>query len=117
MAQSRRGSVRCAMQIPEYLLAVGAYWLELAGGCAVLTLVGLWERYRSRPISWRLYLGLVAVFVFAATFTAWKQKADALAATTDSLERTRRLLDPSAVETHRCPSLPTDPDSPNPDLP
>jgi hypothetical protein len=104
------------MQIPEYLLAVGAYWLELAGGCAVLTLVGLWERYRSRPISWRLYLGLVAVFVFAATFTAWKQKADALAATTDSLERTRRLLDRSEVETQRWRSVADDRDRANADL-
>lgn len=46
------------------------------GGAALITILGIVERLRSRPIPLRLYTFLMLLFVFYASFLAWRDERD-----------------------------------------
>ncbi|MBI2988500.1 MAG: hypothetical protein HYY45_17195 [Deltaproteobacteria bacterium] len=55
----------------SFLWAVASHWLVLMGGAAVITLLGIFERLRGKDISVRLYIVLMLLAVFYASFLAW----------------------------------------------
>lgn len=59
-----------------WLVAIMRHWIALAGGAAVVTALGLYERYAEVDIEARYYTGLLVAFVGWAMHFAWLDERD-----------------------------------------
>jgi hypothetical protein len=88
-------------EIVVFIWAILSHWGELSTGGIIVASVGVFERWRNRPIPWRLSVCLMAAFLLGAIFMAWQdeyRKNQGLAARTSQLDRTsqdkdRRIAD------------------------
>jgi hypothetical protein len=54
-----------------FLQAVGSHWIALAGGAAVVVLLGVYEKLTKNEIARRYYVILLVAFVAVAIYQAW----------------------------------------------
>ncbi len=61
----------------SFLYAVGSNWGALVTGGVLIGILGVFERWRNRPLSWRAYRWIAAGAVFVACYFAWLAEHDA----------------------------------------
>jgi hypothetical protein len=61
--------------ILAYLLALADHWIQLLTGGAITGLLGLYERWKQKPVSiWFYFKGVLTVFFLLASFLAWQEQ-------------------------------------------
>ncbi|SLM46778.1 protein of unknown function [Nitrospira japonica] len=59
----------------DFIFSVFDHWLQLLGGCVLMVLVALFEKYvLQREVSIKVYTALLCLLVFWACFLAWKDQ-------------------------------------------
>jgi hypothetical protein len=87
--------------IGTYLAAVWEHWKLLAGGCALIVLLGLWERHKEKTLDWKLYLILLGLLFVWACFLAWRdERNDRRKANETNTELVKRLDSLSSPDFH-----------------
>ena len=76
----------------SFLAAVFSQWLVLMGGAALITILGILERFRGKDVSVRLYLGIMALFVLYACFLAWRDERIAVTACSGQLTDAKKEI-------------------------
>lgn len=61
----------------SFLIAVASNWGTLVTGGVLIGLLGVFERWRNRPLAWRAYRWIAAGAVFVACYFAWSTEHDA----------------------------------------
>jgi hypothetical protein len=61
----------------SFLSAVASNWGTLVTGGALIGMLGVFERWRNRPLSWRAYRWIAAGAVFVACYFSWLAEHDA----------------------------------------
>src|SRR5258705_10413191 len=60
--------------ILEFALGLLDHWVAFATGSVPVMIVGAWEHWRGRSVSWRFYVVVFLVFGFtAASFQTWRR--------------------------------------------
>ena len=54
-----------------FVKAVFIHWYTLVGGCVLIVLLGLVERWRGIPVPNIVYWGAIIILVFVACYQAW----------------------------------------------
>jgi hypothetical protein len=58
-----------------FILSVGDHMFTLAAGCVLTVVIGIIEKYAlKRPVSWKVDIVVLLLFVFFACFEAWRDQ-------------------------------------------
>lgn len=54
-----------------FIKAVFVHWYTLVGGCLLIVLLGLWERWRGASVPNVVFWGTIILLLFVACYKAW----------------------------------------------
>ena len=77
----------------SFIAGVLNHWVELMSGGIITVVVALFERHKTKTVSWRWYIRLIVLFVFMACFLAWRDEHKALGEAKKELNETKLTLE------------------------